>query len=140
MGNRGKLISSDLRVFPTSDRGIVSGEPSIGTIRKHIVGLVDTDPDILLTPVPCAGEVSSGCRMVLLHIDVDSTGAAEEIHFYDDAGAGAGALWSHYETDSGNADDHDQVIVGLDFAKKFYYQAGHVNVNSLDIDMIGYWD
>ncbi|KKL17229.1 hypothetical protein LCGC14_2487680 [marine sediment metagenome] len=54
-------------------------------------------------------------------------------------GAGAGALWSHYETDSGNADDHDQVIIGLDADRKFYYQAGSVNINSLDIDLVAYW-
>ena len=116
-----------------------TGEFGRGTMKKHIVGLVAVDPNVAVTPVPCAGVVPLGCHTVLLHIDVDSTGGAETIDFYDDIGAGAGALWSHYETDSGNADDHDQVIIGLDADRKFYYQAGSVNINSLDIDLVAYW-
>ncbi len=117
-----------------------TGEFGRGTMKKHIVGLVNTDPDILVTPVDCSAVVSKGCRTILVHMDVDSTGAAETIDFYDDIGAGADALWSHYETDSGNADDHDQVIIGLDADRKFYYQAGSVNINSLDIDLVAYWE
>jgi len=117
----------------------VSGEFGRGTFKKHIVGLVDLDPNTAVTAVDCSGEVPKGGRQILVHIDVDSTGAAEVIDFYDDSGAGADALWGHYETDSGNADDHDQIIIGLDADRKFYFQAGSVNINSLDIDMVGYW-
>ncbi len=116
-----------------------TGEFGRGTMKKHYATLVDTDPNIAVTDVPCAGVVPQGCRTVLLHIDVDSTGTAEEIDFWDDSGAADADLWSHYETDSGNADDHDQFIVGLDADRKFYYQAGHANINSLLIHMIGYW-
>ncbi len=108
-------------------------------MKKHIVSLIDLDPNTSVTAVDCSGEVPKGCRQILVHIDVDSTGAAEVIDFYDDSGAGADALWGHYETDSGNADDHDQIIIGLDADRKFYYQAGSVNINSLDIDMVAYW-
>ncbi len=116
-----------------------TGEFGRGTMKKHYAQLVDTDPDVAVTPVDCSGEVPKGCRQVLLHIDVDSTGTAELIEFWDDSGAAAADLWAHYETDSGNADDHDQFTVGLDADRKFYYQAGHVNINSLDIEMIAYW-
>ena len=114
-----------------------SGEFGRGTMKKHIVSLIDLDPNTSVTAVDCSGEVPKGCRTVLLHIDVDSTGAAHRINFFDDSGGLN--LWSHYETDSGNADDHDQVIVGLDADRKFYYEATNVNINSLDIDLITYW-
>ncbi len=118
----------------------VSGEFGRGTMKKHVVGLVDTDPDILVTPVDCSAVVSKGCRTVLIHVDVGSSGPVYTINFWDDSGAGAGALWSHYETDSGNADDHDQVIVGLDSDRKFYYQASHANIVALIIDLVAYWE
>ncbi len=139
MGNRGKLVAYDPRVFLTTDRSSVSGEPSFGTIRRHNAELVDTDPNTSVTAVDCSGEVEFGSRTILLHIDVDSTGAALVINFYDHADGAVENLWAHYETDSGNSDDHDQVIVGLDENRKFYYQATNVNINSLDIDMAAYW-
>ena len=116
-----------------------TGEFGRGTMKRHQAELLDLDPDTSLTAVDCSGEVPKGCRTILTHIDVDSTGAAEVIDFYDDSGGGEAAHWAHYETDSGNADDHDQVIIGLDADRKFYYQAGSVNINSLDIDMVAYW-
>ena len=117
----------------------VTAEFGRGTMKKHMAALVDTDPDTSVTEVDCSGEAPLGFRTVLLHVDIGSTGAVYTVSFWDDPGAGAGALWAHLVTVGANADAHEQFICGVDAAGKLYYQASHANINSLDIDMIGYW-
>ena len=118
----------------------VGGEFGRGTMKKHYNLLVDgVDPDTAVTAVDCSAQVPLGCRTVLLHIDVTSSGGAYEIDFFDDSGAAASSEWAHAETHSGNDDWHGQLIVGLDTARKFYYQAAHANINDLTIILITYW-
>lgn len=109
-------------------------------MKKHYKALVNTDPDVAVTAVDCSGEVSKGCRTVLLHVDARSTGGAYDINFYDDSGAAAANLWGHAETNGGNDQWHGQLIVGLDTVRKFHYQAAHANVDNLIIYLIGYWE
>ena len=118
----------------------VSGEFGRGTMKKHYALLVDVDPDVAVTDVPCDEHVSKGCRTVLLHIDARSTGASYSVQFYDDIGATVADLWGHAQTNSANARWHGQLIVGLDADRKFYYQAAHANVNLLVVEMVVYWE
>ena len=118
----------------------VAGEFGRGTIKKHYNLLVDAiDPDVAVTAVDCSAQVPLGCRTVLLHIDASSTGLSYAIDFYDDSGAAASAKWGHAQTGSAAAHWHGQLIVGLDAARKFYYQAEHANVDDLTIELIAYW-
>ncbi len=117
----------------------VSGEFGRGTFKRHLAALYDDDPGIGVIEIDCSGETPKGCRMVLIHSDVSSTGAVYILSLYDDIGAAASALWCHIYTVSANADAHQQCLIGLDADRKFYFQAAHANINSVVIDMQGYW-
>lgn len=118
----------------------VASESSRGTPHKHYNKLLDgVDPNTSVTEVDCSGQVPVGSRMVLLHIDASSTGVSYEVAFYDDSGAAASAKWGHAQTGSAAAHWHGQLIVGLDAARKFYYQAAHANVDDLTVEMLAYW-
>ena len=115
-------------------------EVTQGTFHRHYKHLLDDiDPNTDVTPVDLSNEVKKGATMVLLHIDAASSGGAYDLNLFDDSGGAASALWGHAETNSGVDDWHGQLIVGLDSARKFYYQAAHANVNALSIFLIGYW-
>ncbi len=115
-------------------------EPQRGMPHKHYALLLDdVDPDTAVTAVDCSPEVPVGAGLVLLHIIACSTGASYAVSFYDDSGAGAPDLWGHVQTNSGDADWHGQLMVGLDADRKYYYQAEHANVDSLTVTLLLYW-
>ena len=115
-------------------------EPQRGMPHKHHKLLVDgVDPDTAVTAVDCSAEVPVGSSLVLLHIDAGSTGTSYTVGFYSDSGAGAADTWGHAQTSGANADWHGQLIVGLDAARKFYYQAEHANVDTLTVELLAYW-
>ena len=115
-------------------------EVTQGTFHRHYAMLLDgIDPNTDVTAVDLKNEVKKGATSALLHVDARSTGGIYDVPFYDDSGAGASSQWAHAETHSGNADWHGQMRVGLDAARKFYYQAGHANVDELTVKLLGYW-
>ena len=115
-------------------------EPQRGMPHKHYALLVDgVDPDTAVTEVDCSAEVPVGAGLVLLHVDVRSTGTIYNITFYGDSGAAAADAWAHAETHSRNDDWHGQFFCGLDADRKFYYQTSHANVDDLTIVLLAYW-
>lgn len=116
----------------------IADEPGRGTMKRHIVLLVDdVDPNVAVTAVDCSGEVPLGTTTVLLCIDIEATGAGHQVDFYDDAGAGN--KWGDIVIQVAGQPICVQLIVGLDADRKFYYQASHANVNHLTINLRAYW-
>lgn len=131
---------TDTNVAGNSWQQPVGGESGRGTMKKHYNLLLDAiDPDVAVTAVDCSAQVPLGARTVLLHIDVSSTGGAHLVNFWDDSGAAAANLWGHAETVGGADDWHGQLIVGLDAARKFYYQASNAAIDDLTVELITYW-